>query len=195
MAAKAKGVTQLLLQWNGGDEAALDQLLPLVYDELRLLAEHYFRAERGSHTLQSTVLVHETYFKLIDQSRVQWQNRAHFFGVASRLMRRILVDHARSHRAAKRGYGHRLTLVDALATSAPRGVDLIALDDALAELAKLDPRQSRVVELRFFGGLTIRETAEVLSISVATVKREWGMAKAWLFGRLAAGESVPLSSG
>lgn len=155
--------------------------MPLVYDELRRLANHYLRQERSDHTLQPTALVHEAYLKLIDQSRVDWQNRAHFFGVAAQSMRRILVDHARSHRASKRGgVQQKLALDEAVDYSQPRDIDLLALDDALNLLAKLDERQSQVVELRFFGGLTIEETAAALGVSPATVKVDWSMAKAWL---------------
>lgn len=155
--------------------------MPLVYDELRRLANHYLRQERSDHTLQPTALVHEAYLKLIDQSRVDWQNRAHFFGVAAQSMRRILVDHARSHRASKRGgVQQKLALDEAVDYSQPRDIDLLALDDALNLLAKLDVRQSQVVELRFFGGLTIEETAAALGVSPATVKVDWSMAKAWL---------------
>jgi RNA polymerase sigma factor (TIGR02999 family) len=155
--------------------------MPLVYNELRRLADHYLRQERQDHTLQPTALVHEAYLKLIDQTRVDWQNRAHFFGVAAQVMRRILVDHARRHRASKRGgFQQKLTLDEAIDYSQSRDVDLVALDDALNALARLDARQSRIVELRFFGGLTIEETAEALDISPATVKVDWSMAKAWL---------------
>jgi RNA polymerase sigma factor (TIGR02999 family) len=176
-----KDVTQLLLDWSSGDKEALDQLMPLVYDELHRLAEHYMRQERPDHTLQPTALVHEVYLKLIDQTRVKWQNHAHFFGVAAQLMRRIVIKHARQHHAAKRGGGERkLSLDEAVVLTAERATDLIALDDALTSLSAVDAQQSRVVELRFFGGLTIEETAEVLGVSPATVKREWRMARAWL---------------
>lgn len=183
----AQEVTQLLLDWSQeGNRAALDSLTPLVYDELRRLAGAYLRRERTDHTLQSTALVHEAYMKLIDQKNVQWQNRTHFFGVAAQMIRRILVDHARSHHAAKRGAGlAQLSLDDALSVPGQqRDVNLMALDDALAELEKLDPQQSRVIELRYFAGLSIEETAEVMSISAATVKREWSTARAWLFREL-----------
>jgi RNA polymerase sigma factor (TIGR02999 family) len=178
-------VTQLLLDWNNGDQAALDQLMPLVYDEMRRLAERYLRRERSDHTLQPTALVHEAYLHLVDQTAVQWQNRAHFFGVAARAMRQILVSHARRHQATKRGSGgHKLPLDEAIGVPERRDVDLVALDDALTALATLDPQQSRIVEVRFFGGLTIEETAEALSISPATVKREWGLAKLWLLHQI-----------
>ena len=155
--------------------------MPLVYDELRRLAERYLRHERPNHTLQATALVHEAYLRLVDQTQVEWQNRAHFFGVAANLMRQILVNHALSHQAAKRGgNAYKLSHNEAASVSKEPDVDLEALDDALNTLAAIDPQQSRIVELRFFGGLTIEETAQVLGISPATVKREWTVAKAWL---------------
>ena len=178
-------VTQLLADWSQGKEQAFEQLAPAVYDELRRLAARYLSRERSNHTLQPTALVHEAYLRLIDQSRVEWQNRAHFFGVAAQMIRRILVDHARAHQAAKRGAGAaHFAIDDALDAAAPRDLDLVALDDALAELAKLDPQQSRVIELRFFGGLSIEETAVALNVSAATVKREWASARAWLYREL-----------
>jgi RNA polymerase sigma-70 factor, ECF subfamily len=174
-------VTQILLAVQDGDRDAPARLMPIVYDELRRLADHYLRQERPDHTLQGTALVHEAYLKLIDQTQVDWQNRAHFFGVAAQLMRQILVDHARRHRSAKRGGARqKLTLDEAVDYSQSRDVDLVALDDALTALAQRDERQSRIVELRFFGGLTIEETAVALDISPATVKVDWSMAKAWL---------------
>ena len=174
-------VTQVLVDWNKGDQNAPDRLMPLVYEELRKLARNYLQRERSDHTLQATGLVHEAYLRLVDQSSMSWQNRAHFFAVAAQVMRRILVDHARSHRAEKRG-GERekIEFDEALAPSDEKAVDLIALDDALQDLGKLDPRQSRIVELRFFGGLTNEEIGEVLEISPRTIKREWRLAKAWL---------------
>lgn len=179
-------VTQLLVNWSRGDRAALEQLTPLVYGELRRLASRYLRRERPGHTLQSTALVHEAYLRLIDQRSVHWQNRAHFFGIAARLIRRILVDHARSHHAQKRGAdAPMLSLDEAIATPQKRDLNLVALDDALERLAQFDPQQSRVVELRFFTGLSIEETAEVLGISPATVKRDWVAAKAWLYRAIA----------
>ncbi len=171
--------TALLIRWKSGDSSALDQLLPLVYDELRRLARYYLQRERSEHTLQSTALVHEAYLRLVDQN-VDWQSRAHFFGIAAQMMRRILVDHARSRNAAKRGDGLKVTLDEKMALAEAQSLDVIALDSALAELSKLDAQQGKVVELRFFAGLSIEETAEAMSISVATVKREWAMAKAWL---------------
>ncbi len=174
-------VTNLLLRWGGGDRGAFDELAPLVYDELRRLAGRYLRRERSDHTLQSTALVHEAYLRLIDQRSVRWQNRAQFFGLAAELIRRILVDHARAKQAAKRGgSAFKLTLDEALDATVSRDLDLVRLDDVLQGLAKIDPQQGRVVELRFFAGLTIEETAEVLGISPATVKRDWLVAKAWL---------------
>jgi RNA polymerase sigma factor (TIGR02999 family) len=174
-------VSQLLVNWRQGDEGAREALIPLVYDELRRLARRHLRRERPDHTLQSAALVHEAYLRLIRQDQPQWQNRAHFFGVAAQLMRHILVDHARNRAAAKRGGGApRLSLDPELALPQTRNVDLVALDDALNQLAGLDPQQSRVVELRFFGGLSIEETSVVLGISPATVKREWTTARAWL---------------
>jgi RNA polymerase sigma factor (TIGR02999 family) len=175
-------VTRLLRDWSNGDESALDQLTPLVYSELRRLAGRYLRKERPDHTLQSTALVHEAFIRLVDQREVKWQNRAHFFGVAAQMIRRILVDHARGRHASKRGSGApKLSLDEALATPERKDLDLIALDDALNSLAKIDPQQARIVELRFFTGLTVEETAEVLGISPATVKRDWVTAKAWLY--------------
>lgn len=174
--------TQLLLAWSTGDHRALDQMLPLVYDELHRLASRYLSDERPDHTLQPTALVHEAYLRLINQRSVDWRNRAQFLGVAASMMRRILVNHARDRAAAKRA-GNRervsLSLVD-VASGAP-DVDLIALEDALARLTALDERKARVVELRFFGGLTMEEVAELLEVSRATVEREWSFARAWLF--------------
>jgi RNA polymerase sigma factor (TIGR02999 family) len=178
-------VTELLLAWNGGDESALEQLMPLVYDELHQLAHRYLGGERAGHVLQTTALVNEAYLRLIDSSRVQWQNRAHFFAVSARLMRRVLVDFARARNYQKRGGGaQQVSLDEALVVSNERAADLIALDDALTALAAADERSSRVVELRFFGGLSIEETAEVLKISPETVKRDWTWAKAWLLREL-----------
>jgi RNA polymerase sigma factor (TIGR02999 family) len=184
----ANAVTRLLLEWSNGDQGALDRLMPLVYDELRRVARQYLRHERSGHILQPTALVHEAYLKLAGQQRVRWQNRAHFFAVAAQLIRRILVDHARSQAAAKRGGGAAaVTLEAALEPSVKRELDVLALDNTLARLATLDPRQARLVELRFFGGLNVEETAEVLGVSSATIKREWRTAKAWLYRELQAG--------
>ena len=180
-APQPKEVTQLLVAYNNGDHEALDRLLPLVYDELRSLADHYLRRERPDHTLQATALVHEAYLRLVDQN-VPWQNRAHFFGVAAQMMRRILVDHARQNLAAKRGSGGiKLPLDDAINLTEERATDLIALDDALTALAEFDPQKSRLVELRYFAGLSVEDTARVLGVSVPTVVRQWRAAKAWLF--------------
>ena len=174
-------VTQVLVDWNKGDQNAPDRLMPLVYEELRKLARNYLQRERSDHTLQATGLVHEAYLRLVDQDSMSWQNRAHFFAVAAQVMRRILVDHARSHRAEKRGGDReKIAFDEALAPSDEKAVDLIALDDALQDLGRFDPRQSRIVELRFFGGLTNEEIGEVLEISPRTIKREWRLAKAWL---------------
>ncbi|HYL39423.1 MAG TPA: sigma-70 family RNA polymerase sigma factor [Bryobacteraceae bacterium] len=180
-------VTKLLVKWSQGDSAALDALIPLVYSELRRLARHYLQQEKPNHTLSSTALVHEAYLRLVKQTDVSWQNRAHFFGVASRMMRRILVDHARKRAYAKRGGGALTLTVDASLPAPQREVDLVALDDALEGLAKLDQRQSRMVELRFFGGLSIEETSEVLGVSTPTVKRDWASARAWLFREISRG--------
>jgi RNA polymerase sigma factor (TIGR02999 family) len=181
-------ITQLLVEWSGGDQAALDQLMPLVYDELRRLARSYLRRERPDHTLQATALVHEAYLRLVDQHSVSWQNRAHFFGIASQMMRRILVNHAVARATAKRGGpAEKLSLDEAIAVVDQRDIDLIALDNALKQLETLDAQQSRVVELRFFGGLSIEETAEVLNLSPATVKREWSTARLWLRRQFAKG--------
>lgn len=178
-------VTQLLGRWRSGDREALDALVPLVYDELKRIAQRYLRNERHGHTLQSTALVHEAYVRLTNQELPQWQNRAHFFAVASQLMRQILVDHARAHRADKRGGGAcKLTMEEAEQSPQKIDVDVIALDDALKTLTELDSQQGKVVELKFFGGLSIEETAEVLGVSASTVKRDWITARAWLHREL-----------
>jgi RNA polymerase sigma-70 factor, ECF subfamily len=181
-----ESVTQLLVKWSNGDQAALEKLMPLVYSELRRLASNYLRRERPGHTLQPTALVNEAYLKLIDQKNAKWQSRAQFFGVAAQLMRRILVDHARAHQAAKRGGSdqERLSITSAERIVQQPAVDLLALHEALEELATLDPQQERIVELKFFGGLSIEETAEVMSIGHATVERDWKMARAWLRRKL-----------
>lgn len=177
----SKDITQLLLNWNAGDSAAAEELMPLVYGELRRLAKSYLRRERPDHTLQSTALVHEAYLRLIDQHSVSWQNRAHFFGVAAQMMRRILVKYAEKHNAEKRGGGwQKLSLDEMVSFAEQRDLDLLALNDALNRLEEFDPQKSRTIELRFFGGLTIEETAEVLDLSHATVERHWRTAKAWL---------------
>ena len=178
-------VTRLLLAWSHGDASALDQLLPVVYQELRRLAKHYMAQERPGHTLQATALVNEAYLRLIDVNQVQWQNRAHFFAVAAQMMRRILVEFARSRRRQKRGGDpQRVTFDQVPEIAQERGPDLVALDEALSALATLDARMSQVVELRFFGGLTVEETAETLKVSPETVMREWKTAKVWLLREL-----------
>ncbi len=181
MASDSDNVTRLLLEWGDGNQQALEALVPLIYKELRNLAHNFLYRERPGHTLQTTALVHEAYLKLIDQNDARWQNRAHFFAIAAQAMRRILIDSARKHAAAKRGGPQEELSLDEVADIAlePDG-NLLKLDEALNQLAKIDPRQSRIVELRYFGGLTIEETAEVISVSPATVKREWMMARAWL---------------
>lgn len=181
-------VTDLLLDWNRGDREALDQLLPLIADEMRRLASIYLHGERKGHTLEPTALVNELYMRLVDRKRVDWQDRAHFFAFAATTMRRILVDHARSHRADKRGGDlQRITLVDDVALVDEREIDFIDLDVALDQLAKLDERLSKVVELRFFAGLSLDETAEVMDCSAATVSRDWRAAKSFLLHRLRSG--------
>ena len=178
-------ITRILRAWSGGDREAVDDLMPLVYDELHKVASQYLRKQRSDHTLQPTALVNEAYLKLIDISTVSWQDRAHFFAVASRTMRHVLVDHARGRNRDKRGGGaQKLSLDDAVAFANSREVDLLSLDEAMSDLATIDDQQSRIVELRFFGGLTVEETALVLHISTATVKREWRIAKAWLHKRI-----------
>jgi RNA polymerase sigma factor (TIGR02999 family) len=192
MSSPARDVTGLLIALREGDQGAADLLIQAVYADLRKKAAAMLRRERPGHTLQPTALVHETYLRLVDQKRVVWQNRAHFLGVASQIMRRILVDYARNRKARKRGgSGTRVTLDEALASTGPRALDLIALDDALDELATLDPLQSRVVELRAFGGLSVEETAEVMEISPATVKRYWLFSRAWLARRMAGRDPIP----
>lgn len=190
MVQPQQGVTELLVAWSEGDRAALDELMPVVYDELRRLAKNHLRKERPDHTLQTTALVHEAYLRLIDQKSVNWNNRAQFFGIAAQMMRRILINHANERQAQKRqGYatklsldqaGTKVSLDEAVSFFERREVDLMALDQALNDLAALDPQQTRIVELRFFGGLTIDEVSAVLGISPATTKREWDSAKLWL---------------
>jgi RNA polymerase sigma-70 factor (ECF subfamily) len=184
-------VTRLLQQLgSGNNDAAMEKLLPLVYDELRRLASAYFRRERSDHTLQPTALVHEAYIKLVDQRVIHWGGRGHFLGVAATLMRRILLDYARSHDAAKRGgMRQKVELDDAMALTSQRAVDMIGLDSALTRLAAIDPEQARIVEMRFFGGLSVEETAEVLNISTASVKRYWNSAKAWLYREIEKGNA------
>jgi RNA polymerase sigma-70 factor, ECF subfamily len=183
--SESQEVTLLLTALTRGDDAAASRLIPVVYAELRRLAESYMRRERVDHTLQATALVHEAYLKLIGQRSVNWQSRAHFFGVAAQLMRRILIDHARGHVRQKRGGEQRKVSLDEAFVSIEQQADeLVAVDDSLNRLAKIDPRQARVVELRFFGGLSVEEAAEVLGISPKTVKRDWSVAKAWLYADL-----------
>ena len=184
-----KTVSQLLANWHAGDDEALRTVIPLVYDELRRVAHHYLRNERPGHTLQSTALVHEVYLRLEKQGAAEFKNREHFLAIRAQLMRQILVEYARSRNAAKRDGGFRLTLDDALAFKV-QSVDMVALDDALNELAKLDPQQSRIVELRFFGGLSIEGTSRALNLSPMTVKRHWAMARLWLHHQMAKATDV-----
>jgi RNA polymerase sigma factor (TIGR02999 family) len=174
-------ITKLLKDWGNGDETARDQLMPLVYEELRRMAHRHMRKERPGHTLQTSALIHEAYVKLVDQTEVEWQNRAHFYGTAAQMMRRILVDHARARQYAKRGgNAHAVSLDEGAIVSRERAAEVVALDEALTVLAAVDQRKSQIVELRFFGGLSIEETAEVLAVSPGTVMRDWTLAKAWL---------------
>jgi RNA polymerase sigma-70 factor (ECF subfamily) len=173
-------VTRLLINWGNGDQAALDELIPLVYDELRRLAGRYMRRESQDHTLQTSALVNEAYMRLVDQKSVQWQNRAQFFGVAAQLMRRILVDHARTRSRAKRGGGIQMVLLTDQSVMSNEAAEVVALDEALRNLAEMDPRKSQIVEMKFFGGLTNDEVAEVLKVTSRTIEREWRKAKAWL---------------
>ena len=180
-----ENITELLASYGRGNKESLDQLLPIVYDELRRQAARYLRREQAGHTLQTTALIHEAYVRLVDQRNMQWQNRAHFFGIAAQMMRRILVDHARSKKRVKRGGSEiRVSLDDANVAAKGQDLDVVALDEALERLAQIDEQQSRVVELRFFSGLSVEETAEVMGISKSTVKRDWSMAKAWLHREL-----------
>lgn len=191
MTASPNEVTQLLVSWSNGNKDALDRLLPLVYAELRRLARRYMGRESPGHTLQTSALINEAYLKLVDQRNVQWQNRAHFFAVAAQVMRHILIDHARSRHYAKRGAGaRRISLDDTAVLSDERAAELVALDDALTALADLDPRKSRIIELRFFGGLSIEETAEIMQVSPVTVTREWRAARAWLRREMSSGGSA-----
>jgi RNA polymerase sigma-70 factor, ECF subfamily len=191
MPADPAGITQLLLAWGHGDEAALSRMIPLVHRELQQIARRCMAGERGGHSLQATALVNEAYVRLVDVQQMNWQNRAHFLAMAARLMRRILVDHARSKGYAKRGGGVAKTVLDeALVVSNEPGRDLVALDDALEVLASVDERKSRMIELRFFGGLSVEETAVVLNVSPDTVKRDWRLAKAWLLRELRGAEGT-----
>jgi len=179
-----KGISKLLRAWSEGDQSALNGLTPIVYEELRRLAHYYMDRERPGHTLQTTALVNEAYMRLVDYKRMQWQDRAHFFAVAAQVMRRILVDHARSHNV-KRGAGvQHVALDDGAVLTRDRSNDLVALDDAMNALARLDPRKVQIIEMRFFGGLSLEETAEVLKVSPATVRRDWSIAKFWLYREL-----------
>lgn len=184
MPPESENLTQLLIQASNGDKKSLDEILPLVYDELRKIAQNYLNRERGDHTLQATALVHEAYIRLIDQRKVDWKNRSQFFGLASQMMRWILVNHAENYKAQKRGSGQKLQLDETVDVSFEENLDLIDLDNALKKLAEFDEKKSKIVEMRFFGGLTIEETAEVLGISHATIEREWAFAKAWLYREL-----------
>jgi RNA polymerase sigma-70 factor (ECF subfamily) len=186
----AEEVTRLLLEWKNGNQAAVDALTPIVYSELRRLAAGYMRDERAAATLQPTALVHEAYLRLVSQNMPDWESRSHFFGVAAQLMRQILVDHARKHKSQKRGAGAaQVPLEDALGFAPERSSSVIALDDALSELARIDPRQAKVIELRFFGGFSVEETAQAVGVSVATIGREQRMAEAWLHREMQRGDS------
>jgi len=181
MATSPKSVTQLLIEWRDGDETALEKLLPLVYDELRRLAHYYMRRERPDHTLQTSALINEAYIRLVDHKGMRWQNRSHFYGVASQAMRRVLIDHARSRAYAKRGPGLRaVDLDEAAAVVQQQAADLLALDDALTDLSTIDPRKATIVEMRYFGGMSVDEVGEALGVSPVTVMRDWRAAKAWL---------------
>ena len=184
----AHEISQLLAEWSGGNQAALDQLYPMVYEELRRMAHAYLRDERKNHTLQTTALIHEAYLRLVDQKNVHWANRSHFFGISAQIMRRILIDHARRYQYAKRGGGaQRISLDEGAVVAKQRARELLRLDEALNSLAEIDPRRSRVVELRYFGGLDNEEIAGVLKISKNTVIRDWTMARAWLYKELSEG--------
>jgi RNA polymerase sigma-70 factor, ECF subfamily len=184
--ASPQEITKQLIAWSEGDQAALEKLIPAVYQELRRMADHYLHGEKTGHSLQPTALVHEAYLRLIDQTKVQWQNRAHFFGVAAQMMRRILIDHAKAKHRQKRGGTAQKVSLDEVGVFTPqRAAELIALDEALLELSKIDERKSRIVELRYFGGLSVGETAQILGISDKTVMRDWNLAKAWLYQQLA----------
>jgi RNA polymerase sigma factor (TIGR02999 family) len=186
-APSPKEVTQLLLAWKGGDDAALERLIPIVYEELRQTARRYMRRERPGHTLQTTALVNEVYLRLVDADRIGWQNRAHFLAVSAQLMRRVLVDFARRRQQLKRGGRfEQVTLDEPLIIAPGRDVDLLALDEALEALAKISHRQAQVIELRYFAGLSEDETAEALGVAVRTVRRDWSLARAWLYRQLAA---------
>jgi RNA polymerase sigma-70 factor (ECF subfamily) len=185
--AAREQVGELLSAWSAGDTSALERLTPIVYDELHRLARRYMRGERPGHSLQTTALVNEAYVRLVDYERMQWQNRAHFFAVSAQLMRRILVEHARRHNLKRGGGVPHVSLDEAALVGGHRAADMVALDDAMNALAQLDPRKAQVVEMRFFGGLSVEETADVLNVSAATVMRDWGSARAWLYRELAGG--------
>jgi RNA polymerase sigma factor (TIGR02999 family) len=190
MTPSPKSITQLLIEWRNGDEKALDGLIPLVYDELNRLAHHYVRRQRPGHSLQTNDLVNEAYLRLVDHKGMRWQNRAHFYAVAAQAMRRILVDRARSRASAKRGGRIHLVQLEQAGTAPEKqAADLVALDDALKDLAAIDPRKARVVEMRYFGGMSVEETAEALEVSAVTVMRDWSTAKAWLLRELSSGSS------
>ena len=182
-------ISALLRAWSDGDQSALDGLTPIVYDELHRLARRYMKHERPGHSLQTSALVNEAYLRLVDYERMQWQNRAHFFAVSAQLMRRILVDHARRHNLKRGGGVEHVPLEEAAVVGGEQGTDLVALDDAMNALARIDPRKVQVVEMRFFGGLSVEETAEVLKVSTITVKRDWRAARAWLYRELAGGDT------
>ena len=184
MSETSHEVTRLLMDWKSGNKAALDELAPIVYSELRRLAQIYLGRERQGHTLQPTALVHEAYVRLVQQSLPDLESRSHFFGVAAQLMRQILVDHARHRKAAKRDAGHKIPLTETMAIGPDRCADVVALDDALMELERIDARKARIIELRFFGGLDVAETAEAVGASIATIHRETKMAETWLYRRL-----------
>lgn len=185
VAGSEPDVTQLLLDWGSGDEESLHMLLPLVYEELKKLARGHMKKERSGHTLQTTAVVHEAYLKMVDIDRAGWLSRAHFFAAASKMMRRLLIDHARLYRAAKRGSGERkLPLAESIVMAEPQAEELLALDEALEDLGRLDPRQVEIVEMRHFGGLSVEETARAIGVSASTVKREWRLARLWLHTRL-----------
>ena len=181
MASSPKSVTQLLIEWRDGDDSALEKLIPVVHQELRRLAHYYMRRERSGHTLQTSALINEAYIRLVDHKGMRWQNRAHFYAVAAQAMRRVLIDYARSRGYMKRGGGaHMVALDEAANVAKKQAADLVALDDALTDLASFDPRKSKIVEMRYFGGMTVEETAEALALSPITIIRDWNTAKAWL---------------
>ena len=186
-ALSQEDVSTLLRAWSGGDQSALDKLAPIVYDELRRLARHYLSGERSGHSLQATALVNEAYLRLVDYKRMRWENRAHFFAVSAQLMRRILVDHARRHNLKRGGGVQHVALEDTAVVGGGRDENLVVLDEAMQALAHIDPRKAQVVELRFFGGLSVEETAEVLNVSPVTVMRDWSTARAWLYREMSGG--------